>query len=131
MRRAPRVSLKGNWPAEAAEGQAILAYDDRRRRRLRLETDQQEAFLLDLPEPTILPDGAGLQLEDGGWIGVRAAPEPVAPKPNVSPAPKTTEPKPKAKPKPTVSKPKPTASKPKPAKKKKKKKENLASFFGQ
>lgn len=78
MRRATRFSLKGDWPAESAEGLVTLKYDDRRRRRLRLETDRAEAFLLDLPEAVILPDGAGLQLEDGGWIGVQAAPEPVA-----------------------------------------------------
>lgn len=40
--------------------------------------DSGSDFLLDLPEARVLADGDGLQLSDGGWIAVRAAPEAVA-----------------------------------------------------
>jgi len=52
-----------------------LPYLDRHRRRIRLITDAGEAFLLDLPRAYRLADGDGLELEDGGYIRVRAAPE--------------------------------------------------------
>jgi urease accessory protein len=52
-----------------------LAYDDRHRRRLRIETDAGEAFVLDLPQAVALDDGDGLLLDDGRWIAVQAAPE--------------------------------------------------------
>jgi urease accessory protein len=54
-----------------------LAYLDRHRRRIRLVADSGAAFLLDLPRAQHLADGDGLELAGGGFIGVRAAPEPV------------------------------------------------------
>jgi len=65
----------GRWPETRAAGSVTLVYDDRHRRRLRLETDGGEAFLLDLPKALALDDGDGLQLDDGRWIAVRAAAE--------------------------------------------------------
>jgi len=54
-----------------------LAYLDRHRRRIRLIADSGAAFLLDLARAQHLADGDGLELDTSGFIGVRAAPEPV------------------------------------------------------
>ncbi|KYF87268.1 urease accessory protein UreE [Sorangium cellulosum] len=75
MRRAIHVIPRGSTPETAAEARVTLAYDDRHRRRIRLATDAGWEFLLDLPEATVLGDGDGLRLEDGGWLLVRAADE--------------------------------------------------------
>ena len=75
MRRATRIEKAGNWPAREARGRVTLAFDDRHRRRIKLRTDEDTDFLLDLAEATVLADGDGLALDDGGWIAVRAAPE--------------------------------------------------------
>ena len=74
MRRAVAVARAGTWPAPAPE-RATLAYDQRHRRRRRLASDDGAPFLLDLEDATVLGDGDGLRLDDGGWIEVRAAPE--------------------------------------------------------
>jgi len=54
-----------------------LAYLDRHRRRIRLVADSGAAFLLDLSRAYHLSDGDGLELDNGGYVRVRAAPEPV------------------------------------------------------
>ena len=54
-----------------------LDFDHRRRRRLKLETDGGESFLLDLPELKTMRDGDILILEDGRGIQVRAKDEAV------------------------------------------------------
>jgi urease accessory protein len=54
-----------------------LPYLDRHRRRIRLIADSGQAFLLDLPRAHHLAEGDGLELEDGGFLRVRAAPEPI------------------------------------------------------
>jgi urease accessory protein len=77
MLRARRVFPAGAWPLAAARGRVSLGYDDRHRRRWKLVSDRGEAFLLDLPQAAVLQDGDGLALEDGGWIAVAAAPEPL------------------------------------------------------
>lgn len=77
MRRAVSVTPSGHWPRAQARAEATLTFDDRHRRRLRLQTDEGEPFLLDLAHATVLGDGDGLRLDDGGWIAVRAAPEPL------------------------------------------------------
>ena len=75
MHRATHVERVGRWPEAQSAGTVTLAYDDRHRRRLRLETDGGETFLLDLAKAIALDDGDGLRLDDGRWIAVRAAPE--------------------------------------------------------
>ena len=75
MQRATRAEPAGRWPEPQAGGTVTLAYDDRHRRRIRLETDAGEEFLLDLAKAVALDDGDGLQLDDGRWIAVHAAPE--------------------------------------------------------
>jgi urease accessory protein len=75
MLRAHRIAPAGHWPAEQCRGTVTLGYDERHRRRLRLATDAGEAILLDLAQTTVLADGDGLALSEGGFVAVRAAPE--------------------------------------------------------
>jgi urease accessory protein len=77
MRRAIAVHPRGRWPEYRMVDGVTLAYLDRHRRRIRLVADSGEAFLLDLPRAQHFADGDGLELDTGGFIGVRAAPEPV------------------------------------------------------
>jgi len=67
----------GQWPAEDAAGAITLDFDARYRRRIRIAADQGEDILLDLPRAVAMADGDGLQLEDGRWLKVQAAAEPV------------------------------------------------------
>ena len=75
MRRAIAVHHRGHWPKAEALATVTLAHLDRHRRRIRLVADSGEAFLLDLPRACHLADGDGLELDDGAWLEVRAAPE--------------------------------------------------------
>ncbi len=75
--RATEVLRAGTWQDAQARDSVLLDFDDRHRRR-RLYTGQGGlAFLLDLPEATVLRDGDGLALATGGVVRVRAAPEPL------------------------------------------------------
>jgi urease accessory protein len=77
MKRAIAVHRRGAWPDEAAQDMVTLAYIDRHRRRIRLVSDAGKPFLLDLARAQRLTDGDGLELDDGGYLRVNAAPEPV------------------------------------------------------
>lgn len=77
MLRARSVLSSGQWPAAERRATVTLAHHDRHRRRIRLTADNGAAFLLDLTEATVLRNGDGLKLDDGGYIEVRAAPEPL------------------------------------------------------
>ncbi len=77
MRRAVEHHPRGRWPEQEAAGGVSLAFDDRHRRRLKLETVEGEALLLDLPEAVAMAEGDGLRCADGGWVRVTARPEPV------------------------------------------------------
>jgi urease accessory protein len=77
MRRAFAVHPRGTWSLDDAVDVVTLVYLDRHRRRIRLVGESGEAVLLDLPRAHHLADGDGLELEAGGYIRVRAAPEPV------------------------------------------------------
>ncbi|MBV8779665.1 MAG: urease accessory protein UreE [Alphaproteobacteria bacterium] len=74
-RRAIAVHKAGHWPEEAAADRVTLAFVDRHRRRLRLVADSGTPFLLDLPRVQHLADGDGLELDNGGYVRVCAAPE--------------------------------------------------------
>jgi urease accessory protein len=75
--RATEVLRAGTWPDAEARDSVLVDFDDRHRRR-RLYTGQGGlAFLLDLPEATVLRDGDGLALATGGYVRVHAAPEPL------------------------------------------------------
>jgi urease accessory protein len=75
MRRAIAVHMRGHWPEEAAIDRVTLTFVDRHRRRLRLVADSGTPFLLDLARVQHLADGDGLELDNGGYVRVGAAPE--------------------------------------------------------
>lgn len=75
--RGTRVAPAGDWPAAQAADRLTLAYADRELRRRRLTADGGTVLLLDLPRVRLLADGDGIALEDGRWIAVHAAAEPV------------------------------------------------------
>jgi urease accessory protein len=75
MRRAIAVHKAGHWPEEAAIDRVTLAFVDRHRRRLRLVAESGNPFLLDLRRVQHLADGDGLELDDGGYVQICAAPE--------------------------------------------------------
>lgn len=58
-------------------GTITLTREERYRRRIAWQTDQGDAFLLDLAEATYLPDGTGLLIDDGSFVVVKAAAEDV------------------------------------------------------
>ncbi len=76
--RAVAIVKAGNWPVAEQRATVTLDYDQRHRRRIRLTADDGQAFLLDLERASRFEDGDGLQLEDGGYVRVVAAAEPVA-----------------------------------------------------
>jgi urease accessory protein len=67
----------GCWPKEKAAGTVTLDFDERHRRRILLGVDDGEDVLLELPKAVAMADGDGLQLEDGRWLKVQAASEPI------------------------------------------------------
>jgi urease accessory protein len=77
MRRAIAVHRRGAWPEEAAVDSVTLAFVDRHRRRIRLVADSGTPFLLDLARAQHLAEGDGLELDNGKYLRVQAAPEPV------------------------------------------------------
>lgn len=78
LRRATRVHPTGHWPQADAAGSVTLAFDDRFRRRIQLNDDSGESFLLDLARAVVLNDGDALELDDGTLLTVRAAEEDLA-----------------------------------------------------
>ena len=75
MLRATEVKPAGSWEPWSARDCVVLDYDARHRRRIAMQGEAGLDFLLDLPEAVALADGDGLLLEDGGVVGVKAAPE--------------------------------------------------------
>lgn len=67
----------GHWPEEKAVDSLTLDFDARHRRRIRMIADQGEEVLLDLPQAIAMADGDGLQLDDGRWLKIHAAAEPI------------------------------------------------------
>ncbi len=66
----------GHWSG-VADDHITLDHDDRHRRRIALTTDHGLEIVLDLPRSRLLPDGAGLELEDGRIVAVIAQVEPL------------------------------------------------------
>ncbi len=77
MHSASIYRTAGHWPMENAAGSLTLDFDARHRRRIRLTADHGEDILLDLPKAIAMADGDGLQLEDGRWLKIQAAAEPI------------------------------------------------------
>lgn len=75
MRRASTIKPAGTWNAAEAIDEVVLDADDRHRRRLVLTGQRGAALLLDLPQATMLRDGDGLVLDDGGIVRVVGRPE--------------------------------------------------------
>ncbi|WP_207457862.1 urease accessory protein UreE [Azospirillum sp. SYSU D00513] len=75
LRRAIQVHPHGHWPEALATATVTLAFDDRFRRRMRMTDDAGAPFLLDLARAMPIGDGDGLELEEGGYLLVRAADE--------------------------------------------------------
>ena len=76
MLQATRHAKAGDWPHPESD-RVLLDFDSRHRRRIRLTTIAGETVLLDLPKAVAMADGDGLRLEDGRWIAVAAADEPL------------------------------------------------------
>lgn len=66
---------KGAW--SKAFDQVVLSYDGRFLRRKRLVTEQGHGFLVSLDETISISDGDAFKLDDGRFIEVIAAQEPV------------------------------------------------------
>lgn len=77
MQNASIHRRAGHWPREQAIGTLTLDFDARHRRRIRLTADYGEDILLNLPKTVAMADGDGLQLDDGNWVRIRAAAEPL------------------------------------------------------
>ncbi|MCB9930383.1 MAG: urease accessory protein UreE [Alphaproteobacteria bacterium] len=77
MRRASHHHRAGTWPAETAADRLVLAFDERHRRRIVLPLASGADLLLDLPRAVAMAHGDGLLCDDGAWIAVAAAPEPL------------------------------------------------------
>ena len=75
MRRAITAYPAGFWPEAEAVATVTLDYEDRYRRRILLNDDDGEPFLLDLEEATRLAEGDALAVIEGGFIRVFAAAE--------------------------------------------------------
>ena len=77
IQRASTHRPAGHWPKEKAADSLTLDFDARHRRRIRLTADEGEDVLLDLPKAVAMADGDGLLLDDGRWLKVQAAAEPI------------------------------------------------------
>jgi urease accessory protein len=77
MRRAIAVHARGQWAEESVVDRITLPFLDRHRRRIRLVADSGRPFLLDLARVQHLTDGDALELDNGSYIRVCAAAEPV------------------------------------------------------
>lgn len=78
MLRATEHYASNAWPEDAADASLMLDFDARHRRRMMLATSRGEQILLDLPKAVAMADGDGLRLEDGRWLRITAAREPLA-----------------------------------------------------
>jgi urease accessory protein len=77
MRQAVEWHHAGAWPGKEASGSVTLRFTDRCKRRIQMTDDGGQPFLLNLPRPLRLADGDGLRLDEGGYLRVVAATEPL------------------------------------------------------
>src|SRR6202000_918087 len=76
MVRAIKVEPQHRWTEPPADT-VVLGFDDRHRRRMAMTGTHGLKFLLDLENAVALRGGDALVLDDGRWIKVIAAPEPL------------------------------------------------------
>ena len=77
MRSAFAVRPAGQWDEAKAVDRVVLDAGERHCRRVVLRGERGVPFLLNLPHATVLRDGDGLVLEDGGIVRVVGKPEPL------------------------------------------------------
>jgi len=77
MIRATTLLPAGSWDRARECDEIELPHDGRHRRRVTMRAAGDTVFLLDLAEATLLKDGDGLRLDDGRFIRVIAAREPI------------------------------------------------------
>jgi urease accessory protein len=77
MRRATEIRAAGDWSAGLEVDRVVLDAGDRHRRRMVFTGEAGTTFLLDLPHATVLRDGDGLLLDDGGIVRVAGLAEPL------------------------------------------------------
>lgn len=77
MQRAIEHKTAGHWPAAQAIDSVTLDFDARHRRRIVLQTDSGAQVLMDLERAVAMADSDGLRLEEGGYLTIRAAAEPL------------------------------------------------------
>ena len=75
MIRATTVIRRADIGERAMADTITLDRQSRHRRRVSMTSDRGQGFLLDLPEATYLAGGDALQLDNGRFIRVVAAPE--------------------------------------------------------
>jgi len=85
VRRISATVAAGTWRGSPIDV-VVLDYDARHRRRMVLCCASGREVLLDLPIAVQLHDGDALQLDDGGYVEVRAAREPLLELRTASPA---------------------------------------------
>ena len=76
LQRATAVLACGTWQGEPVDC-VVLDFDERHRRRFRMQGVRGTVFLLDLAEATTLRGGDALALESGALVEVVAAAEPL------------------------------------------------------
>ncbi len=75
MLRATSVIRRADLGQATSIDTITLNREDRYRRRIAMQSDRGQSFLLDLPEATYLAHGDALELSDGTVVQVQAAPE--------------------------------------------------------
>lgn len=75
LRRAIRHAPRGGWPVAKTVATLTLAFADRHKRRIRLQSDDGQDLMLDLPRAVLMTEGDGLELAGGGFVAVHAAAE--------------------------------------------------------
>jgi len=85
MRRSSAALAAGQWQGSSSDA-VVLDYEARHRRRTVLRCISGREVLLDLPVAVQLHDGDALQLDDGSYVEVRAAAEPLLELRTASPA---------------------------------------------
>lgn len=77
MLRATSIVRRAAVKPDRVAGAVTLDHEQRHCRRVVLDGDPGPPFLLDLEKASVIEDGDAFQLEDGGLVLVKAAPQPL------------------------------------------------------